>query len=429
MTGITISGIYTTQYIESAEYKENGLYTPSYTVYAKLIPGLSPVFQLAVGFSGGTVINLNELSLVTGEEYDIYFFYNRNRNALKFNPLADGATITPNPGLVYGSVMFDECLDPYIPTAIPTRFENGKDYTFDGWYYDLEYREAYEAGDRMPDNELMLFAKWRLTNLVKVNLYENLSMDLEKGTLLVEPGDYLNPQMLPYQTGVSYQRGVFTGWHVYTTPSTHIPFDFDTPITTTTSLHATWQASNPLGYIITVIAGPGGTASGGGVYNLGATVALNAAANDGYSFDGWYEYNARVSTNAVYSFTANANRTLEARFTLIIPNVPVFTDRDGNTLKQLTADALLTTLAYKNTTEETKSLILIVAVYDPISNLVYYATETKNFDAGQTNDFSVLINMPENTNGEFASKGYYVDVFLWEIITFIPVIDAYRFPG
>ena len=65
-------------------------------------------------------------------------------------------------------------------------------------------------------------------------------------------------------------------------------------------------------------------ATGGGLYEQGATVTLTAApAND---FEGWYENGELVHSEAVYSFTATANRTLTALhqrglgfFTRIVP--------------------------------------------------------------------------------------------------------------
>ncbi|MCL2775579.1 MAG: S-layer homology domain-containing protein, partial [Oscillospiraceae bacterium] len=69
-------------------------------------------------------------------------------------------------------------------------------------------------------------------------------------------------------------------------------------------------------YTITATAGIGGTVSGGGTFDLGDSVTLTATPNSGYTFDGWYENNAKVSANATYTFTATTYRTLEARFTV-----------------------------------------------------------------------------------------------------------------
>ena len=71
-------------------------------------------------------------------------------------------------------------------------------------------------------------------------------------------------------------------------------------------------------YSVSVTASPAssGTVGGGGTYTYGSTVTLNAAAGNGYNFVNWTENGTPVSTAATYKFAADANRTLEATFTL-----------------------------------------------------------------------------------------------------------------
>ncbi len=58
----------------------------------------------------------------------------------------------------------------------------------------------------------------------------------------------------------------------------------------------------------------GGSATGAGVYLDGEPVTLTATATAGYMFVNWTENGNVVSTDATYTFTANANRTLVANF-------------------------------------------------------------------------------------------------------------------
>ena len=82
----------------------------------------------------------------------------------------------------------------------------------------------------------------------------------------------------------------------------------------------TFKAEFARKYTITVSASPtaGGTVSGGGKFRSGKTCTLTAAANAGYSFDGWYEGSTKLSSSASYSFTDSTNRTITGKFSCFI---------------------------------------------------------------------------------------------------------------
>lgn len=69
---------------------------------------------------------------------------------------------------------------------------------------------------------------------------------------------------------------------------------------------------------ISVSAAPvaGGSVSGGGSFADGSNVTVTATANAGYSFTNWTQSGTVVSSSASYTFTAMADRTLIANFTL-----------------------------------------------------------------------------------------------------------------
>jgi hypothetical protein len=82
----------------------------------------------------------------------------------------------------------------------------------------------------------------------------------------------------------------------------------------------------------------GGTTTGGGAYATGDTATVVATANPNYQFSKWQEGSTTVSTNATYSFTVAANRTLVAKFTFSItatssPSVGGTTEMDSLTYK------------------------------------------------------------------------------------------------
>ena len=78
-------------------------------------------------------------------------------------------------------------------------------------------------------------------------------------------------------------------------------------------------------YTIAVSANPneGGTVSGGGTFDEGASCTVTATANDNYTFDNWTENGTVVSTNASYTFTVNGNRNLVANFSETV--LPTYT--------------------------------------------------------------------------------------------------------
>ncbi|MDO4337064.1 MAG: InlB B-repeat-containing protein [Eubacteriales bacterium] len=67
-------------------------------------------------------------------------------------------------------------------------------------------------------------------------------------------------------------------------------------------------------WTVTVNAGYGGTASGGGTYEENSTVTLTVDPNNGYRFIEWREDGKTVSTETKFSFTVTSDRTLTAVF-------------------------------------------------------------------------------------------------------------------
>ncbi|MCL2099338.1 MAG: InlB B-repeat-containing protein [Oscillospiraceae bacterium] len=106
---------------------------------------------------------------------------------------------------------------------------------------------------------------------------------------------------------------IFDGWYEGSTRiSTNQTF------TTTASQDRTLQARfTRQNVTITADSSPadGGTVTGGGTYAAGSNVSLNASANRGWSFDGWYEGSTRLGTNRRLTFTAASDRVIQARFT------------------------------------------------------------------------------------------------------------------
>ena len=90
--------------------------------------------------------------------------------------------------------------------------------------------------------------------------------------------------------------------------------------------------SAPTQYTITANASPtsGGTVSGGGTYNQGATCTLTATPASGYEFLYWKKGNTQVSTNATYSFTVTESATYTAYFQQAAPTQYTITVNANN---------------------------------------------------------------------------------------------------
>ena len=90
------------------------------------------------------------------------------------------------------------------------------------------------------------------------------------------------------------------------------------------ALFAREAEPEPITHSIQLSAEPseGGSVSGGGEVAEGTAVTVTATANEGYTFSGWQENGATVSTAASYTFTATADRSLVALFEKEEPDNP-----------------------------------------------------------------------------------------------------------
>ena len=81
-------------------------------------------------------------------------------------------------------------------------------------------------------------------------------------------------------------------------------------------------------YVITATANPtaGGSVSGGGTYNHGATCTLSAVANAGYTFVNWTKNGTVVSNEASYSFSVVDNGNYVANFQFSLPALSIQPD-------------------------------------------------------------------------------------------------------
>jgi|GEM_PF-2295788 len=220
----------------------------------------------------------------------------------------------------------------------------------------------------------------------------------------ITKGDYASPKY-------SYEGTGGTSYSSSTRPVNAGTYKLTATFAATTNFNeaiATYNftISGPVTYTLTVTAGAGGSvSSNGGQYTQGAAVSLTATVNSGSIFDGWYNGEIRVSTNAVYSFSMPANSlTLEARFIVLDSDYTeglLFTLINGGTEYQVSVG----TAADNGATE-----IVIPAVYNgllvtKIANEGFRAVNNDATFTSAINITSVFIPTTVKSIGQYAFFG------------------------
>lgn len=196
-----------------------------------------------------------------------------------------------------GSEVRDILLTEGVLSAMPeTPVKAG--YSFEGWYYDREclYICDFNEPEKIKQKpEITLYAKWSL-------IYYPVSYRLDGGSfvqaLLVDDKYTVKSQfVLPLASNLRKPGHTFLGWSDGQQNVTAIPAGS----TGEKSFTALW-AINSYDFTVTTDTGSGtvsGAADGRVVY--GTSMTLTATANAGYSFDGWYEGETKVSSQTVYT--------------------------------------------------------------------------------------------------------------------------------
>ena len=166
------------------------------------------------------------------------------------------------------------------------------------------------------------------------------------------------------------------------TSATSMTANYTIPTTAVTGYYNTYTYNNADGmlmlnssfyinslsntYLIQTIANPinGGSITGAGNINSSQNCTLTATSYSGYYFFNWTENGNIVSTDSIYTFTVNSNRSLVANFNLII-SVPEINDNNDIILYPNPANnyfnVCLNTEIDKNT---------IIQVYDIFGKLI-----------------------------------------------------------
>ena len=182
----------------------------------------------------------------SGNAYDgATFYYTRNRNKLVFDDQY-GTKVTeelPFEQVLSESVNYKNNYQP----AYPSTLEAGA-YMFDGWYLDPGCTQPVDWTAKMPDAQVVVYAKWAPKNhtvktfLTKEKIEENDPIDtwdnVPHGTAVTNtPAD---PQNGSY---------VFVGWF-YMDGNVEKAFDFSMPVVKDLNLYAKWSSNTLVAYTI-----------------------------------------------------------------------------------------------------------------------------------------------------------------------------------
>lgn len=181
----------------------------------------------------------------SGNAYDgATFYYTRNRNKLVFDDQY-GTKVTeelPFEQVLSESVNYKNNYQP----AYPSTLEAGA-YMFDGWYLDPGCTQPVDWTAKMPDAQVVVYAKWAPKNHTVTTF-----LTKEK----IEEGVFLETYHVPHGTAVTNTPAdppngsyVFVGWF-YEENGVEKAFDFSMPIVKDLNLYAKWSSNTLVAYTI-----------------------------------------------------------------------------------------------------------------------------------------------------------------------------------
>lgn len=186
-------------------------------------------------------------------------------NTLEATFTADGTTFAPAQTIDRGE-KFEEPAEP-----------SKENHTFAGWYNgDEKEKFDFDADTTNAPNVLNLVAKW------DINKY-TVKFVSEHGSFKDQTIEHGKPIDTDKLTIPQVEGFTFGGW--YTDDTYDTEFDFNTPITSNTTVYAKWTAKD---YEVSFITEHGKTPTSQNVKYNGTADDPGKLTEDGYTFGGWY---------------------------------------------------------------------------------------------------------------------------------------------
>lgn len=197
-------------------------------------------------------------------------------------------------------------------SAAPTP-ERGGEYTFLGWYTDLQCSTEYDFSNAVNKN-IVLFAGWR-SQYTAVNFNYNYIGGPEVEKVLVETGASVEKPADPVRN--NYE---FIGWYTSAVPTENDkPYDFSAKVEKTVTLYAKWTLINV--NVVYDMDAEGVSEISPSVVGVGSLVQKPAdPVREGYDFAGWvigenatpFDFNTPITENLAVGDTV----TLTASWTV-----------------------------------------------------------------------------------------------------------------
>ena len=236
-------------------------------------------------------------------------------------------------------------------TAVPVR----DGYTFLGWTADV--KDAYDNGkiNASVYEDVVLTAQWEKNSYTVATVSNPANGGITTGDGIYQYGDKV------ILTAAAWDGYTFSGWYEGENLLTSDPeFTFFASADRTLTAHFAQNI-----YQVVAETTTGGTVSGTGNYGFGDTATLNATAEEGYMFRGWYEGNTMVAEDPTYTFTVTGDRTLTAKF------VRMYTiTAEAQTGGTTTGGGRYEPMTNVTITAEAKSDYNFIGWYDENDNLV-----------------------------------------------------------
>ena len=246
------------------------------------------------GTKVGSSLTLETPSVTGAATYYAYVTRAVNRYTFTFN--ANGGS-TPSSSSI--TKAYNEAIGT-LPTCSRAA-DNTYTYAFAGWFDTA----AATGGTKLTTTTKVTsnktwYARWTATYKNYTVTWNGNGGTPSKSSSSFHYNDALGT--LPTATRTGY---TFKGWS--TSASGSVNVSTTTKVTGNVTYYAVWQINS---YTLTVTAGAGGTVSGSGTYNYGATATLKATPSAGYHFVKWSDGN----TNASRTVTVTGNATYTATF-------------------------------------------------------------------------------------------------------------------